>query len=430
MCRCNWTLVKQKFSINVALLRGIVLCASIFGLIFYVDECYIKYKVKPEVLVNEKLVNSRTVPFPAVTICAPVIAKSEFLNLTKLNEEVKQNKIPNRSDFNKLLTLQHICPDHYHELSTMAINKSNDVNEPAILDQISPGFDDIFSACSFYKVQKCDNVFIRSLTDYGYCFSFNMLGHHTIFNDGVDKDFYYYKQNNILKSFDRKAAVEFQADENDQEPSNSLWTLEQGYSSDDNFVKPVRATRGRALIVQLKTKFSDLANSCLSRRFMVVMNLHLPNELPTNMHSEKLLRFSSTSLLKITARVKQSDETLKNFRLEERGCYFEGEHNLKYFKSYTKLNCEYECLINFTYKHCGCVKLSMPRTENMKVCKYEDIKCYLTISRSWPNVYFANVQQEKQFSDFPCGCMPSCTQIKYMITDKTTVRDRNPRYVK
>jgi len=97
MCRC-WTIVKQKFSINVALLRGIVLCASIFGLIFYVDECYIKYKIKPEVLVNEKLVNSRTVPFPAVTICVPVIAKSEILNFTKLNEQVKQKKMLNRSE--------------------------------------------------------------------------------------------------------------------------------------------------------------------------------------------------------------------------------------------------------------------------------------------------------------------------------------------
>lgn len=414
MCRCNWALIKQKFSINVALLRGIVLCASIFGLIFYVDECYIKFKIRPEVLVNEKLVNSRTVPFPAVTICVPVIAKSEILNLTKLNEDVKQNKMPNGSELNKLLALHHVCPDNYHELSTMAMNKSNDVDELAILDQISPGFDDIFSACFFDKVQKCENFFIRSLTDYGYCFTFNMLGYHSIFNDGVDKDFDCY----------------IQAEENDPEPSDSLWTLEQGYSVDSLSVKPVRATRGRTLTVQLKTKFSDLANLCLSRSFMVNMILHLPNELPTVIHSEKLFRLSSASLLKITARVKQNDETLKNFRLEERGCYFEGEQSLKYFKSYTKLNCEYECLINFTYKHCGCVKLSMPRTENMKVCKYEDIKCYLTVYRSWPNVYFANVQQEKEFLDFPCGCMPPCTQMKYMITDKTTVPDRNPRYVK
>jgi len=312
----------------------------------------------------------------------------------------------------------------------MAINKSNDVNEPAILDQISPGFDDIFSACTFDKPQKCENVFIRSLTDYGYCFTFNMVGYHSIFNDGVVKDLDCYKQKNILKSFDPKAPVEFQADENDPEPSDSLWTLEQGYSVDDNSVKPVRATRGRALTVHLKTKYSDLANLCLSRRYMVVVILHLPNELPTVIHSEKLFRLTSASLLKITTRIKQNDETLKNFRLEERRCYFEGEHSLKYFKSYTKLNCEYECLINFTYKHCGCVKLSMPRTENMKVCKYGDIKCYLPISRSWPNVYFANVQQEKEFLDFPCGCMPPCTEIKYMITDKTTVPDRNPRYVK
>jgi amiloride-sensitive sodium channel len=86
-------------------------------------------------------------------------------------------------------------------------------------------------------------------------------------------------------------------------------------------------------------------------------------------------------------------------------------------------------MINFTYKHCGCVKFSMPRTKDMKVCRYEDIECYQGVARSWPNVYFSNVKQEKEFSEFPCGCMPPCTQIKYTITDKTTVADRNLKHV-
>lgn len=414
MWRYNWKTLSKNFSINVQLIRGIVLCASILGLIFYVDECYIKLRIRPEVLVNEKLMNSRTVPFPAVTICTPFITKSEFLNLTKLNKEFEQNATSNdKSEFNKLLALSHICVDNYDELLTTSLNKSNNANEAAILRQISPRFDDIFSVCSLDKVEKCEHLFTQSLTDYGYCFSFNMLEHNLLFNDGVSKDFDCYKHKNAQKS-------------NSAAPS---WTLEHGYLVDDNIVKPVRAARGRALITTLSNQISYLKHVCESRSLMVVVFLHLPNELPTIMHSEKLFKLSTANLMRITARAKQNDETLKNFQLEERGCYFEGEQKLKLFKSYTKINCEYECLINFTYEHCGCVKLSMPRTENMKVCKYEDIECYHAIAKSWPNVYFANFKEEKEYSHFPCGCMPLCTHIRYMITDKTSIVEKDTKYV-
>lgn len=52
---------------------------------------------------------------------------------------------------------------------------------------------------------------------------------------------------------------------------------------------------------------------------------------------------------------------LDKYNAKQRECYFSEEHPLKYFKVYTKNNCDIECLSNFTKALCGCVKFSMPR---------------------------------------------------------------------
>jgi len=134
----------------------------------------------------------------------------------------------------------------------------------------------------------------------------------------------------------------------------------------------------------------------------------------------------STSLIqqknmKISAEIKENDETLQNFEIKKRECFFEDERSLKFFKSYTKNNCEYECLINYTLQHSGCVRVTMPRTKDMRVCKLEDINCYHTVSDSWPNFYYSDPKHHEEFPDFPCDCMPLCTQIKYTITDKISL---------
>lgn len=45
---------------------------------------------------------------------------------------------------------------------------------------------------------------------------------------------------------------------------------------------------------------------------------------------------------------------------EERRCYFESERQLKFFKRYSKINCEVECLTNKTIEVCGCSLYWMP----------------------------------------------------------------------
>lgn len=77
-------ILRRRGSKYLKLLFIIVLCALIYGLIFYISESYIKYNTNPEILVSEKFINRHEIPFPAITICPPQVVKSEFLNMTKI----------------------------------------------------------------------------------------------------------------------------------------------------------------------------------------------------------------------------------------------------------------------------------------------------------------------------------------------------------
>lgn len=106
-----------------------------------------------------------------------------------------------------------------------------------------------------------------------------------------------------------------------------------------------------------------------------------------------------------------------NFPPESRNCYYEDERKLKFFKMYAQSHCEFECLANYTLKKCGCVRFSMPRTNDTRVCGMEDISCYVEALRTWPPY-----EPEKE-SEVPCGCLKDCNYLKY-----STKSEKNSRY--
>ncbi|CAG9804870.1 unnamed protein product [Chironomus riparius] len=282
--------------------------------------------------------------------------------------------------------------------------------------------DEILSVCAVDDFFGCERIYIRSLSDWGYCFSFNMIGYDSIFNDGIIEDFDVYKRTKITKSIDPNVPPEYHDDVNSPVPSS--WTPEQGYIINNSSTYPLPASKGRALMTQIKIRNIDMPSRCLSRSSLLFMFLHLPNELPTILLKSYHFKLNTNNLLQISAELKQNDKTLKTFDIQERGCFFDGERNLKFFKSYTKVNCENECMINFTQQQCGCVRLSMPRIKDMDVCKFKDIMCYQTIVHTWPSIYFKSSEHHEKLPDFPCDCMPLCTQIKYTVVDKATLNSR------
>lgn len=61
----------------------------------------------------------------------------------------------------------------------------------------------------------------------------------------------------------------------------------------------------------------------------------------------------------VPSMIKTSDR-VRSYSTNRRGCYFQEERYLRYFKVYNTANCQLECQTNFTLNKCGCVHFYMP----------------------------------------------------------------------
>jgi hypothetical protein len=119
-----------------------------------------------------------------------------------------------------------------------------------------------------------------------------------------------------------------------------------------------------------------------------------------------------------------------------RQCYFAGERHLKFFKLYTKANCELECMTNLTLRYCNCSAFYMPRkwfsefttnnthsfnpsgSEGTPICKYDQhLNC-----PGYAQTMISKFSQLKFICDsnsidreIDCSCLSSCDEIFYEI---------------
>ncbi|XP_055607832.1 sodium channel protein Nach-like [Uranotaenia lowii] len=102
---------------------------------------------------------------------------------------------------------------------------------------------------------------------------------------------------------------------------------------------------------------------------------------------------------------------------QDRQCFFENERYLRFFRIYNQHNCIQECMVNFTYNLCGCVKFSMPRSADMRECDASEIGCY---SGAYLKMY---AQQIGKNISNPCGCLPACMSLSYDVEISSTPMD-------
>jgi hypothetical protein len=171
---------------------------------------------------------------------------------------------------------------------------------------------------------------------------------------------------------------------------------------------PLKATmrRGNGLKIHLAgNKNIRTRDRCKTQTFLV----HSPFDVPAGFEIEEMVHFLYGYDLEvlITPEITQTDEDLRSFTPEERGCYFEGERKLKYFKVYTRRNCELETLSEFLEvdNEYNCTPFFLLRNDSREVCdhRYEE-----EIKREIGNALKARDQILKN-SD----CLDECNMIKY-----------------
>jgi acid-sensing ion channel, other len=197
------------------------------------------------------------------------------------------------------------------------------------------------------------------------------------------------------------------------------WNLQTAYESKNPHVYPHRISgsgENGGIQFEIWRKISEVKSSgSFNKGFKLVV--HLPCEIPQ--FDKQYYRFplekSATMIIRPTLTDTESD--LKNYDIEERHCYFEDEKKLKFFKIYTRSNCELECLAEFTRKACDCVHFSMPRWRGDKVCDDTQTKCYEDAKKrmSIKNME-DSLRTSQSYTDHgsnECECLPACTSLQY-----------------
>ncbi|XP_063706287.1 pickpocket protein 28-like [Culicoides brevitarsis] len=279
----------------------------------------------------------------------------------------------------------------------------------SLFEDLSPDFESSFLQCGGMDAPnhwKCKDVLSKILTEDGVCYTFNLLPKDELL-----------RKDTALRIVDRTEIIK---------PNWSL-ELNKPTDSDDyeyglTFCKdPLRAyTVGHKLSIKVASKASDVSQYCqgTGERFKVF--LHNPFEIPSNQHQTSYdLDISQILTLSVRPRVVLASDNIKtSYTAKERRCFFNAEKRLRYFRVYSKRNCEIECLANITMTMCGCTPFWLPQDKNSKhrVCGLKNYKCMTTESYVYLNLEIADasfgspVDTKPQFG---CNCMAACKTIMY-----------------
>jgi acid-sensing ion channel, other len=161
---------------------------------------------------------------------------------------------------------------------------------------------------------------------------------------------------------------------------------------------------GQGLRVKLRqSKDFFFEDKCTSPSFTV----HSPFELPGSYDLNDYIQFGfglDFEVL-ITPKIIETDADLANLDPVKRGCFFKGEKKLKYFKVYSRRNCEFECLSEALHRsrYLNCTPYYMIRSKSMDHCDYR---------------HEYEMRQEMYYikeEGLDCFCLDECDSIKYNI---------------
>lgn len=107
-----------------------------------------------------------------------------------------------------------------------------------------------------------------------------------------------------------------------------LWIERRSNDPQVNNFQPLRGSR---MIIHNTDEFPYRTGQHMQHKFEEIFNIHYTPILTT------------------------IDDALKSWKPEQRNCFVKKEKKLKFFKIYTRVNCEHECLSEAMLQACGCV---------------------------------------------------------------------------
>ncbi|XP_044258411.1 pickpocket protein 28-like isoform X2 [Tribolium madens] len=366
-----------------------VFCLS--GCSFMIYTIYEKWDKSPVIVTfATKETAIYEIPFPAITICPETKTDKKKFDF---GTALKRKKQATNTKENKILDyISFFCDD----LVASSKNVSFGPDFLKTIDEVKPNFMDYVHNCSFMgKKLNCRNIFTPVITDEGVCYSFNILDRSQIFSDLV----FHYK--NYHKTSE----------------NSTTWSFEKGYLNKSKLdIYPRRALLAGAsngLTVQLATPKNDPDYKCKAVQGYRVI-LHTPMRMPRLKEEYFRVPLDEAVVVSVQPTMISTSQAVKTYNIKKRDCCFPSERKLKFFRDYSQLNCQLECLTNFTLVFCGCVSIFMPREKQTPICGTSKFECLKETERKLQTEgLYGKFQVGGAQRGIDCDCMPLCTDLSY-----------------
>lgn len=213
-------------------------------------------------------------------------------------------------------------------------------------------------------------------------------------------------------------------------PHAAHWSRENGYrlNGNENDVYPNRVFGTDVfdvLIVRMGLVIDRYYKTDTNFPPSFYISLHAPDEIPQMGNSLFFVPTEHDVYISIRPETITTSNGLLPYLPHDRGCYFESERPLRFFRPYSQQKCHLECMTNFITKEIGCTHFAFPRKylqgihsvsvqsnsfgfhfagdTNTRICTMVDMKKF----------HDAFMEFEVELLVNACDCLPDCTSIIY-----------------
>ena len=350
------------------------------------------------------------IPFPAVTICP----NTKGLRGKIVNEICRQSWTDHMDPDLVLLGLYNaISPmlgpeNEYENDSTENFLDLTITEVISVLKRVSPKCSDYLLHCTWNSVKyNCSELFKVTSTDVGFCCSFNLVPPNQILSnignsDNLDDDFddddeddeededdyggenYNYEDTTVedyaalYSSCDHWLTHLLLNGTKDQWEGTCDAIEAKDGSKTNKITSTVFSTKyvlGHGLDDGLSLIIDPLVCELLSTDFFDGLKVYVHNSdtFPEVGQRGFIVDKATVNYVALNAYVTESSMDIKRYSNTTRLCNFPDERQLKYYKNYTRANCELEAKIDNFKTKCGCKPYYFPG--DFVICDKEGMKC-------------------------------------------------------
>ncbi|XP_070491511.1 pickpocket protein 28-like [Chironomus tepperi] len=182
--------------------------------------------------------------------------------------------------------------------------------------------------------KKYEGIANLTLSAFGWCKTFNIIGYDDMFHANTAADYFKYQD---VPEFDKDSYL---VNKEDNSPFYA-----------------VRKEAGFRAIWELNVKGSRclFSSGCNRDSIQTTVVIHAQHEMPDVRHRKVVINIYEFLKIAIEPQIKITDETLLGLDVDERKCYQPDEKKLKFFRTYSSVNCLKECESSFIMEKCHCV---------------------------------------------------------------------------